>query len=162
MNFLIGMLSNRIRGIGTRILFLNSDKINALIFAGVFSTEWWHIFVLFGAMLCGSATGWTEFLAGCEGRYELNSNEDYNWISKIVKPKDQFTTLLYGSFRAFIWVACLEIGLLICSSFSWILLISIPLFYVCYRLAYLVSKKGSDWVCIAELLWGAVLWGLYV
>ena len=161
MNFLVGMLANRLRGMGTRISVLNSDDINAILFAGVFSSQWWHCFILYGVMRAGASTGWTEFLAGCEDRYILNPEEDLTWISKIIKIHNQFTCFLWGCIRASMWVICLNVGLAICGSFSWTIWLAMPLFYVCYKAGYLLSRRiGGDWMCYAEMLWGAVLWSL--
>lgn len=158
-NILIGAVSNRVRGCNVRALFFGQDDINAIIFACLFSTQWWHLFVLYLAMKLGSATGWTEFLAGIENRYMLSKHEDLTWISKIITIKNQFTCFIWGCLRASIWVLLLQIGLYICGMYSPLLWIAIPMFYVCYKIGYKISPN-RDWLQYSEPLYGAVLWGL--
>ena len=157
---IIGAVANRIRGNDVKLWFLNQDDINALIFAGIFSRDWWHVPVLYLVMKLGSATGWSEFLAGCAGEYKLPPTADYTWISKFIKIKGQFTTFLWGCFRAFIWVSALFIGLLICGNPTPWIFTAVPMFYVTYRLAYLLTPNNKDYLKLAEPMWGAVLWGI--
>ena len=155
-----GSIANRIRGQKVRVGILGQDDINALIFACIFSTQYWHLPILYITMRFGSATGWTEFLAGITGRYKLNQNEGYNWISKIVKPCNQFTTFLYGCIRSTLWVICLYLGLLACGNPTPWLITAIPMFYICYKLAYLLTPKGKSYLGLAEILWGVTLWSM--
>lgn len=157
---IIGAISNRIRGSNYDILFLNQDDINALLFASVFSTEIWHLPILYLAMRFGSATGWSEYLAGIENRYNVVPEKEQTFISKYIKIENQLTCFYWGCVRAFIWVVLLQLGLLACGLYSWWLWLSIPLFYVSYKLGYKTRKWHTDWVCQAELIWGALLWSL--
>ncbi len=162
-NMIIGMVANRVRGTKFRIYFLGQDDINALLFAAVFSQTYWHLPILWLGMKLGSATGWSEFVGGCRGEYEKPNPDgdtwDLTWISKFINIKNQWTTFLWGNFRALIWIAALQLAFLACGQYTNWLWAGIPLFYATYRGAYLLAPK-KDTFEMSEPIWGAILWGL--
>ncbi|NCC99878.1 MAG: hypothetical protein EOL95_09310 [Bacteroidia bacterium] len=153
----LGAISNRIRGYGIKIYFINQDWINAFIFGFAFMDKAWHLPVLMLSMIAGAATGWTSFIKGVRGDYEMSEKENRNWISKIVKPTNQWTTFLYGCIRATVWVVPIYLAFLICGTNKPLLFLTIPLFYTSYRTGYLLNKKG-DSTEVGELIWGAIFW----
>ena len=160
-NILTGCISNRLRGCKTNVLFLGQDDINGILFATIFSTTYWHIPILYLSMKLGSATGWSEFLNGCSGRYVLPDTADYTWISKIIPITGQFSTFLWGCLRSSIWVYILQVGLYFTIGLSTFLWVAIPGFYLSYRLGLYLSKKlPYEYIGIAEVIYGGLLWGL--
>jgi hypothetical protein len=154
---ILGGFFNRVRGSSlkfhTEYNFLSFGALMGLIY----HLEWWGYFLMAFMMLLGSATGWTEGISGCLGWFNLKPSA-YNWISKIVKPVNQWTTFLYMCIRGGIWVLCLEIGFMITVGFKPLLLLAIPLFYVSYRIAYYIPTKYR-WA-LGEVIYGAIIWGL--
>lgn len=183
INFLCGSIagffSNRIRGNDNDIWFMNQDDANAAFFAIVFTLIFqlplYSLLVLYIVMRLGGSTGWTEFVMGCEGRYEKDEGEiDKSWISndqylfnfkiwKGIKIVDQKSCFLWGCVRSAQWCLCLFIGLLTLKVVAFGLLLPIPLFYVCYRGAHLFDKRfmngSGDIFGLAEPVFGFVLWG---
>jgi hypothetical protein len=153
---ILGLLSNRIRGYGIKIFFINQDWINAYLFGFCFMQQWWHLLVLWIGMLGGASTGWSEFIGGVRGYYGTPPSQ-YTWISKILVIKDQWTCFLWGCMRAFIWVLPIYVAFLICGDNKWWLFLTIPLFYGSYRLGYLLRKDG-DSTELGEMIWGALFW----
>lgn len=154
---LIAGVFNRIRG--TSIKFHSELNIIAfgVTFGILFGLEWWGYILMSIGMWAGSSTGWSEGISGCFNDFNLDPSL-YNWISKIVKPINQWTTFLYMCIRALIWVACIEFSLLVVGEFSFFLLLAIPLFYLSYRVANYIPVK--DRWALGEVIYGAILWYL--
>ena len=156
---ILGAFFNRIRGTGIPF----HTEINYIAFGvsiGIlYHLDWWGYLIMALAMLLGSATGWTEFVKGCCGKYGLSGKETPTKILSFIKINSQFTCFGWGCCRAFIWAGLIYAGFLACGVYSPFVLISIPLFYFSYRAGYLINKTGDTFEQ-SEPIWGAVLWGL--
>lgn len=170
---IIGSLLNRVRGCDVRAWCFNQDDINAIVFALLFGSEWWHYLLLYCAMRVGSAMGWTEAILATDNKFELTGNEDKTWLSKYIKITNQWTCFLWCSVRSFIWVTPLLFASCFMGDTRLYTLLAVPLFYVAYRIGHYAKRYSDNFIIkklfreprdifgVGEVIFGAILWGLF-